>query len=416
MASIPYNATPALQALEEQLLIHANNPSDSKEEKKAKRLVRNRLAAQAHRERKRVALESSTKLLAERNQECEELYKALNTLRRAYGASNLDPLLKAHHPQIYANLPTKPKSATVIGSGNKKRRRGDTGGYKASVANMLAVGTLGVMCIAALSLNNSTTTNGPLSSLVPTDHHSSVQAAAAADSLTRRRLELSSPPPAVALHPSATHQPYLINQLENTPELWTFEGENSCPWIFDTELPFYPPAFTPSSYEPQNLRGSAPTAAATSTALIAAPAGASSPSASPKETTSVLFAPYAKAHFSDGLVTASMNAIASDDGANRMVPLSAANPSSSSRRKTAGSTGQKFGEKEILHILLPSKSIVGGGDAAKKKATNHKWFGGDSYVDEDEEVDEEVDEVVDSWTELSCHVLSARTVFGVDFI
>jgi hypothetical protein len=111
LSAIPPGCTPALAALEAQLLLHANDPRDSREEKRAKRLVRNRLAAQAHRERKRVALESTAEALRREREESGRLRDALNTLRRAYGRSNVDPILQVRGGERGAERAKRAKRA-----------------------------------------------------------------------------------------------------------------------------------------------------------------------------------------------------------------------------------------------------------------------------------------------------------------
>ncbi|GMI26064.1 hypothetical protein TeGR_g14782, partial [Tetraparma gracilis] len=153
LSAIPPGCTPALAALEAQLLLHANDPRDSREEKRAKRLVRNRLAAQAHRERKRVALEATAEALRREREESGRLRDALNTLRRAYGRSNVDPILQRRHPKVLASLPETPPPAPPP---KRKRRPGDAsaGPYKASKFQVLAAASLGVMCFVGAALSS----------------------------------------------------------------------------------------------------------------------------------------------------------------------------------------------------------------------------------------------------------------------
>jgi hypothetical protein len=187
----------------------------------------------------------------------------------------------------------------------------------------------------------------------------------------------------------------VLDPVENTPELWRLSGENWCPWTFEASLPFYPPPpqTTPATQDQPRLRGGGQ-----STALVAAPAFAPPPPPPPPpaaaETTSVLFAPHARALFSPALKS--------------FFPPSPATAVALSAGKR-GARGARDEPKEVLHVRLPTRSIH---PAVVAQEAAGGWWEGE-FDGGDLEEGEIVDE---SWTELTCQVLSARTVFDVGFL
>jgi len=392
----------------------------TKEEKKQRRKIRNRMAAQLHRERKIMAMENLKREVSEKNDECVKLRQALDALKPMVAESVFQSVMKAsglHGGDMEASpgaerlsensdddsssssrgvtseessLSPSPVPLTVPLTPTKRVKRTADGIPK--VAKVAMLGVMGFCAMIGVMQGSPSTFFDPTAGSV--SHSAHQLQVLQQQHLEHRRL--------LAEETSIDESlDYRISPMENYPVLW--QVEDGKPWSYERSYSLFT---SPKFFEEPELsrgpaaRGNTNLRGAPSTALVQKHPNQVSRSSS------FIYAPTARAHLDSSLFVASPAAMRRAQGDEKKAMVLANTDAGGRNRQHFTQQSYVTPLNPNLVILMPTKSIM--------QHSGSSAFMNDPLDEEDIEDDATEGEDT-SWTELTCRVTKIKQVFDVDF-